>query len=103
MKAWEDEIIREKVNSLKDVPGQSFDGEAAWDKLQIRLEKPAMRQHSRRFYWAAAILLLLTGLPFLAHQPGKTIQIEKPGTANIYRSLSAAPQPRITSKAHTKA
>jgi hypothetical protein len=53
--------IKEKLDALNSLPGEAFNKDTAWDKLQQRLEKKP-RRNKAVWYWAAACLLPLAVL-----------------------------------------
>ncbi|MCD6013354.1 MAG: hypothetical protein K0Q79_3216 [Flavipsychrobacter sp.] len=62
----QDKVLKEKINSLDTLStGIVFGKEEAWDKLQVRMDKPA-KVISLKYWMAAAAILLLMVTIFLA-------------------------------------
>ena len=84
---------RQKLQELNSLPGEApLNKEAAWEKLHHRLHRKPRRSKTV-WYWAAAAVLLLMGLPFLLRKTppqqlpaGNIVQQKK-----MYRSVNPAP------------
>ena len=67
-----DKVLRDKINGLKHVPDSPVDKDAAWSKLQMRMDHKPARPVRWYYYGMAASLVLLIALVFIYNQHGET-------------------------------
>lgn len=68
-----DKKTRERINAMNAVPGSSIDKNAAWQKLQLRMDSHPAARNSRKYYYgiAAAVAVVLSGIAALMPQQEK--------------------------------
>ena len=96
-----DKQVREKIQALNEAPGSNFDKEAAWQKLQLRMEnKPAISNHKKWYYSIAAVIIALCiGIPVLMNSRKSEVESRKLESEHIVtkpKAESQKPKPENT-------
>ena len=96
------ESFRSRLAAPETLPGEYLqDKDAAWDKLQNRLNQKPKRAAAAWYYWAAAVLVACLSLPFLIkEQPKKDVVKAKLPTKvspqHLIPSPAASPETVMT-------